>query len=665
MSAVVYRLPGAGGDVAPPASATVTPSPSSPITGALEWGRESMCSIVQRMLENADDTLFSMAEVTKSDEERRAFFESMRSLRKLSPAIVREFRSGLYPEQRKAIASADVELSLLDDSAVEEDIVVSRIVSRVDSVAKNALWEYGIRIENVSGIDNLRTSFEKLRPTEVARAFREALTCANVDNSAKLILFKLYERQLLSDAASYYDGINLRLEAAGITSKSLARRNPSSYASQPSGARAGHDSRAPSDGAFYPSQGIAPTPNYHLPSSIRQVLAPFSGGDGSSHGAGSDQAGYGAQIDLNSQGSLQRISLVNQLIEEMSRGWAPSEAEALRRLVLPLVRIALSDSAFFGDQQHPARQLLSQLGVSEQRAPSVFGEVESALQSLQTQAPLPETVAPLGADELHHFLLAQRAPRNTTSARLDEAREAAHAQIKSVGSGRDLPAGMASFLTQIWLPLVSAMHLRFGPQSPEIDRTSKFLERLFAECRWVPGTQDAGLVRQIVSDLESEMRQMAVPNGLIAKAQAVLQDGLAPREGSKRLLDIETFKVREPTPVTAKPSAGGSAKSNSSSRPYPGDTASWRAAVPPSSWFRLFDRANDRTQWLSAGVLYPQSNSLSFSGFDPEVKLSIDRTLFLQDVTEGKAEPVDPTEQQQSALRLLVLELSRQSNSNP
>lgn len=663
MSAVIVRLPGAQ---------QVTPGIPPALSETLSWGRQSMAAIVERMLQNADDTMFSMAESSNSDESRRRLFDTMRILRRTAPAIIREFNAGLHPEQQQQAKSGEVELSLLDDAKVELDIVISRMVSRIDGVAKDALWEFAIRLENISGMDGLRSCFERLRPAEVARAFSASIEIEGIDAEAKLILFKLYERQLLSDSHPFYDGLNLRLEAAGISSKALQRRSGNSAGGRPVSSLSLGD-EPPTAAAYHlpaqlrslldPAQGSglqSPYPTAHphpYPRSPGNGYAGHEGMPGSAPGWGAPSQAL-SRINLQSVGSVQRISLVNQLLDELSAGREETETDALKRLIVPLIRIALSDRRFFGDQHHPARELLTALSQPAEDLSSRIVAAETALQSMQQELEVPSDVAPLEATDLHQFLLDQRTTRHTTSARLDEARQAAHAQVKSVGSGRDLPAGMASFLTQVWLPLVSALHLRYGQSSAEVNRTHQLLEKLFGECRWVPGLEDRKMVDEILEDLDRELRQIAVPPSLINKAKGLLSEGLIAKDGSRNLLDLENFSSRppRPTPTPGTPVAKAATKNR---LPYPGDTASWRSALPPGSWFRVFDRAQDKTLWVASGIIYPQATSLAFSGFDPDAKISIDRLQFLADLVGGKAEAVDPTEPQTSAIRLLCLEYQR------
>jgi len=112
-----------------------------------------------------------------------------------------------------------VALALLDDQSVEDGLHVSRIVSRIENVATDALWEYAVRIDNVPVEHSLREQFELLRPMALAGAFRDAMRAADVEASTYLILFNLYERQFLVDACPYYLGLKLRMEAEGCSGK--------------------------------------------------------------------------------------------------------------------------------------------------------------------------------------------------------------------------------------------------------------------------------------------------------------------------------------------------------------------------------------------------------------------------------------------------------------
>ncbi|HKY92786.1 MAG TPA: DUF1631 family protein, partial [Nevskiaceae bacterium] len=557
----------------------------TPIQSVLEWGRTSMTAIVQRMLDSADDTLFGMAESSHSHDDRRNLFDSMRMLRVSSGKLIKGFEAALYDRAQDPLATANLDqLELVDDDALEEDIVVSRITARIEDAAKQSLWEYAARLENLKGADDVRAGLERLRPAHLSKAFRQCLEPIAVDGPTKLVVFKLYERQLMSDSSTVYEGLNLRLEAAGVTSKNVNRRVP------PARLPAGQHERR-QDG-FVPSQLNAVAPVYQIPTSISSLLyggspagvaeagagygaaapagygsgafdpsAPAFASSGTAYGsAGGGAPGHGPAIfgtpglaqaaaqglDLNAPGSLQRISLVAQLMLEASRGWSGAESDAANGLLVPLIRIALGDPGFFTDAQHPARVLLASLVTAKGGPGARLDDVRATLDAMAAGSPVPQQMQPLSATDLHRFLVSQRSAGASTSARMEEAKAHAYQQIRALGSGRDLPVGMAAFLTQVWLPLVSSIHLKFGAESDEMRRATRILQRLFAECRWLPQMKDTGAVRQIVDELEEGLGELAVPPPLVTKAKTTLQDGLGVQEPTPRLLDVETLAERAP-----------------------------------------------------------------------------------------------------------------------
>lgn len=610
-------------------------------------------------------------------------------------------------------------LSLRDDDEVQEEIAVANIVQRVEGTASQSLWELGLRIENIPNGRGLRAVIQSLRPKELTEKFRRALRPLNLQRDLRLILFKLFERQFLADARAMYAELNRQLQAEGYVEDAVMRRDSGRKASQASAAAsaasATGSAAAYTPVSAVPSVPALPT--YALPPALLQALGQWqqSGGIGLPAGvAGTlpgdvplppqgpgtapsavfDSSGYALPQGLLQaleqwrqpsrlpqaaefpppgataagsepgvapispmtwSGAPQRLSLVNQLLGETERHWPPEEIEALRRLLQPVVRIALSDSSFFASAQHPARQLIRGLdalaeGPDAERSPKL-AQVEAELHRLQQEAPPPGQVEPLDGPALQQFLASQRSPQDVTSARLTTARQLAHQQVKAVGSGHDLPVGLAPFLNEIWLPLMSALSLRFGTETLEWQRAAELLKRLFGESRWVSGKPEAELVDAILEDVSDEMSLIGVPKKLVRRATDLLEKGLGQGKDPTQLLDLETLGARS----AAAPVDPGTAtaRAREATERMLDNPIDWRASLPVGAWFRVFDRSSDRTLWMMADVFYPEASSLSFTGFDPEMRVSVRKRDFIEDLREGRAEAVNPTPAQTESIARL------------
>lgn len=620
-------------------------NPSSAPSGskgaaAADWGLSAAQSMLRRMLDSADDVLFELSGRTMSETERRGYFDAMRLLRKSGAPLAKSFEQALRPGAGASGSGAGgiapisaKTLSLRDDDDVEQEITVSNSVSRIDNAAQQMLWEYGLRLENLARGSDVRTRLDALRPKALVAAFHTSLQPLELKPEIRLILFKLFERQLLTDVNPFFESLNVRLEADGITDEAVPVRRRSDARTA-----VGPVSTAP--------------PSYSVPSSLVNSLSQW-GVPGSAWSAAPEAQG------VFSAGAPQRLTLVNQLIEETGSRWPREEADALRRLILPIIQIALSDSSFFSDASHPARSLISGLEALatepvQARGPRL-AETEAALRSIQQRYEAPSSVAPLSQDELQGFLASQRSPRTSTSARMTSARAAAHEQIKTAGSGYDLPVGLAPFLSEVWMPLVSAISLRFGVGAPEWKRSMDLLQRLFGECRWITGHVEPALVDTILDDVGGEMKQMGVPTNLIQRASTLLRDGLSNEAQVQQHLDLETFAAR---PRSAPVAPGKTAREKPAASPTE-YIVDWRAGMPVGAWFRVFDHHTNRTMWMTADVFYPESPSVSFTGFDPEVRVTVNKGDFLSDLRDGKAEAVNPSPAQTEAIANLVAALAK------
>ncbi|TDU31083.1 uncharacterized protein DUF1631 [Panacagrimonas perspica] len=612
-------------------------------SAAAEWGLQAAQSMLRRMLDSADDTLFELSGRKMSDEERRGCFDAMRVLRKSGPALARGFDQALRPGGIPAPApaavitapSGELTLSLRADDDVQQEITAGNTAGRVDNLAQQMLWEYGLRVAHIPANSDIRAKLEGLRPKALVAAFNAALQALELGPEIRPILFKLFERQLMADANAYFESLNTKLEAEGFTDKAVPARRTESAVFGSGGGGGG--------------AGAAP-PSYSVPSTLVNSLSQWGLPSNSWQAAPETQATFTA-------GAPQRLTLVSQLIDETGSRWPREEMDALRRLILPIVQIALSDSSFFSDAKHPARTLISGLeSLAAEPAPARSARLaaaETALRGLQQQYRPPASVAPLAQSELQGFLSSQRSPKTDTSARMASAKAAAHEQVKAAGSGYELPVGLAPFLTEVWIPLVSALSLRFGVGTPEWTRSKELLQRLFGECRWLTGHVEPALVDTILDDVSGEMRVMAVPPNLVLRACTLLRDGLSSEALVMQRLDLETFAPRGR-------SAGAPTKPQEKSAAGPADhLVDWRAGMPVGAWFRVFDRRTNRTLWMTADVFYPEAASVSFTGFDAQVRINVGKSEFLGDLRDGKAEAVNASPAQAEAIARLVASVTK------
>jgi hypothetical protein len=380
---------------------------------------------VGNVFEHVDDALFDLAEKAENNAAQMHYFDGMRDVRKRRATVERTFLStigrelGELASRRPAAAPSPtptgvVELSLVADNELEESLAITSMIGKNESRMSRDLFAVNHRLSVICGGHKIDDSNNPIAPAILSQAFRTALHELSADMRVKLIIYKLFDRYVLSALEELYQAINAELIRAGVLPQ--LRHHVSR---QPSGAAAA--SSVNSD-----RQGVASEESGDIPGDLLQTLhALFSArrgspGDGGNGGAGNYSGGplpsvnelLGALSVLQNQiattdalpsaadlqganlshevtalkeqllrqiGALRgarpgqvasidedTIDLVGMLFEFIleDRNLPPEMQVLLARLQIPYLKAAIIDRKLFAHRQHPARRLLD--GLAEQ-----------------------------------------------------------------------------------------------------------------------------------------------------------------------------------------------------------------------------------------------------------------------------------------------------------
>jgi hypothetical protein len=222
-------------------------SPTSPVgrlpvalTTVRDNAAQQLKTALQALFDNADDTLFEMADRATSNAEQNAFFEAMRDLRLKRKNIERGFLQKVFeafatlnqyeigkPAPLDAV-SFDT-LSLVQNDALEESVALDSMVAKVVSRDATALSHLTARF-NAMVSKKLDDKTNPLGPTSLCEFFLDACSSLGVEIKVKLIILKLFEKYVLSGLDQLYAEANQTLIAAGVLPElksAPVRRNPS------------------------------------------------------------------------------------------------------------------------------------------------------------------------------------------------------------------------------------------------------------------------------------------------------------------------------------------------------------------------------------------------------------------------------------------------------
>ena len=372
------------------------------------------------LFEHVDDALFDLAEKAENNATQTHYFDGMREVRKRRPAVERNFLATVNRElgnlagraAPNASSPAMAELSLVADAELEESLAITSMSSKHESRLARDLFAINQRLSVICGGRKIDDAGNPIAPAALSQAFRQALKELGADMRVKLLIYKLFDRYVLSTLEELYAEANANLARAGV----LPQLRP--VVGRGTGAPRGNAQAAQAGAAGAGVDEATDPAAAELLQTLHSLFVARRGGVAPSHAQGSDAGGpppsvgelLGALSVLQTQlaaggipapsmvsgsGSFDRdavAQLKEQLLGQLGalRGARPSHVSSidedtidlvgmlfefileddtlpaemqvmLARLQIPYLKAAILDRKMFAHRQHPARRLLDAL----------------------------------------------------------------------------------------------------------------------------------------------------------------------------------------------------------------------------------------------------------------------------------------------------------------
>jgi hypothetical protein len=564
-------------------------------------GRQRLMGLLQELFDNSDDALFDLADRAENNAEQNLYFESMRELRIKRRGIENRFSQSIQDSFRLLAIEATTktrteldditedDLSLVANDELEELVAVDGMISKAMSLYPMALSQLTLRIGGVTGhkIDSRRNP---LGPAVVCHAFLDACKDLEIDIRAKLVVFKLFDKFVVSKLGSVLEVANQLLVAAGImptiaTETPRRRKTPATETAGEDAGLMGQVVGAEADDQVWNDlqqllHGQTPpgTPPAHagvaasapalsrqnmmqLLSQLQQQQWQQMQTDIATQGAYSlplpsqlnvptmlDQVMRKQDTSAHSIGQVEGdvINLVQMLFQFIldDRNLATPLKALIARLQIPMIKVALQDKTFFSRGGHPARKLLNEIATAslgwsstDRGAEALFNKVESVVNRVLNDFDsdlnlFPDLLADFVAfieREKHRAGLVLQRTIDAEDGRAKSESARAHVQkvIENLIAGRPLPDIGLKILHDSWSNVLFLMYLKHGDTSEEWRLGIETAEQLV----W-----SLGPVEQI-SDRQALLRQ--VPNLLKALREGLGKIGLNPHDMQQIFSELE------------------------------------------------------------------------------------------------------------------------------
>src|SRR5690554_3940849 len=379
---------------------------------------QELKTVLASFFEQADDSLFSLADRAGSNTDQSAYFDAMRELRLRRKAmslsvlqyVGQAFNElGRFKPVRSGGSLEDVTqdtLSLMEHSELEEQVAVENLTNRLRNRHQEQIRLLAARVRHLMPNLELTDDQIPLSPEVICGGIAEACADLDIDIRAKLVVLKLFERLLADKLEHFYQQCNQALISEGV----LPAMKNAPFGRAPVAPRPAVPSRTqdtdtagdltqentPEDGG-----GIATSATFsELSSLLRQGHEPAVVSQPANASQVLDTSGLLARLsELQAAGDAPlSIDSIRPLREQLQSLLQPSEEASVAvnqtdgdvinlvamlfdfilddrqlhpvmkaligRLQIPVLKVALSDRNFFNRGGHPVRKLLNELALA-------------------------------------------------------------------------------------------------------------------------------------------------------------------------------------------------------------------------------------------------------------------------------------------------------------
>ena len=571
--------------------------------------KENSLSILLSYLENlfgvCDDLFFDLSSRAASNTEQNLYFESMRELRVKKNGVLDSFKHRVaqvfvdfpnssnnnIPPPDASSNGATEGLSLVQHDEIEQKVAINGMISKARASNQEALYQLNMRLDHISTANRITQNNNPLDPQYICHGFADACELLDINIKAKIILYKQFDRLVISKLANVYATANDLLVNAGIIptvthsinkqkdGKVTTRNNDQQQQTTPA--------ETTLDQAHFDFKelsalltnlriiGIERIPNYQVYSTNPGPLM-------------SNQALLTTLSLLQLQQLQAPDPAINlrELITSILADATPEKPKAVQqsdediinlvamffdfilddknlplafqavisRLQIPILKVALKDEKFFSNNDHPARKLINSLAsasigwddTEDREKDKTYKAITGIVQAIMENNAEDNSIYIEKLQEIQEIT-----KRNEHRSTLIEKRtsQAAQGEAKTKKAKyttqqllfkqlehAQLPKVIHSFLVDQWQLLLIIIHLKHGEESPQWIDASQLVGDLIWACR--PH-----------HDEKSKLRLNKIKPGLIKQIQQGLAKAAITEEESTSITryiqnTIESLQIR-------------------------------------------------------------------------------------------------------------------------
>ena len=532
--------------------------------------------LVKGLFQELDDTFNGLANTSENVELRTPYVDPLHSVRQRGEQLQKRFIDGVLGDfdrlwiqgpqnlSPQSLTSGPTEtgLSLMDNEELEFSLAVNNIISKGENRFHGELYALTSRFAHLAGDIELGIHSNPLGPAAICNRFDLAFRSLPVETRVLLVIYKLFDKQVMRHLGGLYEKVNTLLARAGILPKLAFRPDHELGRSTSAPGGNGHLSGGATmqDKLFPTLQGLlagyrlrheqehANWVAEQLPAvATQELLGALSVLQRLSRRLPDSGTGVPKVVDLGKRlsnelsleeddgpanralGKVDRdvLDVIAMLFEfSLEDPNLPDAMKALiSRLQIPMVKVAILDKTFFSHKHHPARCLLNNLARaamgwsedSDRSESSLYGRIESVVDRLVANFEEDVSLFKELDDEFSAYMEKEERRAKIVEERTNQviqgkeqlrvAKQVAEAEINArLGGHAHVPLVARALLEDGWKDVLVLTYLRQGPESKAWADKLEVIDRLLWSVKpKVEHNQRRDLLRMI-PDLQRSLR---------------------------------------------------------------------------------------------------------------------------------------------------------------
>lgn len=367
---------------------------------------QSISPRLNHFFEGLNDFFFDMAEQAENNVLQNQYFAAIGDTRKNKSTLTRQFAKNVniifqkfknqdfvyFIENKQQTEETAKTLTLIKDDDLDQKLAINNVVAKISQIYLKELHLLNQRYAELAQMDQLTEQHNPIGPDTIVNAFALSLKVLKSENNIKLMIIKLFEKNMLESLGPAYRMVNKYLKKQGIlpdltftvkqkTSTEQPINNSINYLAQKLSGEdenykkiadiLDHD-REQVEQNSYSAENIVQFSQ--LSDALNQIkselltdqelvskdnISPLELKDELIRKLKSLKA-MSASQQLNAADE-NTIDLIGELFQFLvdDRNLPETIQLVLSKLQLPYLQIALKDPTFFSDKQNNARQLLN------------------------------------------------------------------------------------------------------------------------------------------------------------------------------------------------------------------------------------------------------------------------------------------------------------------